>query len=155
MATWPCPKCGRHGEINLEGAYYRAGGRSILCERCKSHFNYGITPAATPSQPSKPTTTELDPAVKGHYLAAADLLMAGATRLEIHRQLAGRGLGFAQAARVIADLEGYFSGTFTPAAGAAGAGVAVAVASTQAGDGVWGEVLAEFVFGFIQGVVEG
>ena len=41
MATWPCPRCGRPGEINTDGAYYQAGGRSMRCAGCGAHFKYG------------------------------------------------------------------------------------------------------------------
>jgi hypothetical protein len=172
---WPCPKCGRHGEINLDGPYYRAGGRGIFCDGCRTHYNYGVTPPTTAKpQPQNvrqatPAVQQIDPRalviqlidgvieqrITESYEAAAELMLSGATRLDLHRRLAIRGLGFAQAARIVADLEGYFSGTFTPPAIPAVPAAAVAAAAVPSGDGVWGEVLTEFVFGFIQGVVEG
>src|SRR5688572_11514015 len=54
MATWPCPRCGRPGEINTDGAYYQAGGRSIRCGECGAHFKYGEDAPPLSEEPPEP-----------------------------------------------------------------------------------------------------
>lgn len=55
MATWPCPLCDRPGEIDTDGPYYQAGGRSMFCDECGTHFKYGER---------APPSSELGPAAK-------------------------------------------------------------------------------------------
>jgi hypothetical protein len=54
MATWPCPRCGRLGEINADGPYYQTGGRSICCGGCGAHFMYGESAPPLSEEPPAP-----------------------------------------------------------------------------------------------------
>jgi hypothetical protein len=140
MATKRCPTC--EGIIAVYSARI-AAGEKFRCSHCLTvHGGHAEPPRVANVGPVRE--------VEGHYTAAAELLLAGATRLEVHRQLAARGLTFPQAARVVADVESYFAGTHRAAPP-----TVVAAAVATKGDGAWGDVFAEFVVGFLQGVVEG
>ena len=142
-AVWkPCQFC--RGEIQLvEG---------VANKRTMSHSTPSGQVIGHAAPLANPVEYAAAKVVMAHYQAAADLLLAGATRLAVHRQLAGRGLTFPQATKVVADLESYFSAAPVVASTAV---VAAGVVAAQAGDSVWVDIFAEFVVGFVQGALEG
>lgn len=66
MATWPCPRCDRPGEIDTDGPYYQAGGRSMFCDECGAHFQYGDS-ALSPSKPAPRPWEPVQPVAERQY----------------------------------------------------------------------------------------
>src|SRR5262245_57528401 len=81
-------------------------------------------PAAVAAGGRVPTTGRVGPLVDKVYTAAAELMIRGSNRLEVHRKLSELGLDFHTALGVITSLEHYFARPLevTSAAGRVGSG---------------------------------